>query len=142
MSMDNHGGMVSTGATPDSSIRALWKSYQQSSNSKSRGTTKKIMNLAFKVSLFILRSGFYVVKSYTGQTALLPIRKEGVLRIFIAFKNPSPRPGLKPRTLGPTVRTITTRPPRKLTWNFFLIACYHADQNKHSKNSRNVSESC
>jgi hypothetical protein len=27
--------------------------------------------------------------------------KEGVLQIFIAFKNPMPRPGLNPRTLDP-----------------------------------------
>jgi hypothetical protein len=30
MSMKNHGGMISTGKTPDSSIRGLWQSYQQS----------------------------------------------------------------------------------------------------------------
>jgi hypothetical protein len=30
--------------------------------------------------------------------ALLPIREEGVLRIFIALKNPSPWPGFKPTT--------------------------------------------
>jgi hypothetical protein len=34
--------------------------------------------------------------------ALLPIREEGVLRIFIALKNPSPwRPDLKLQPLGP-----------------------------------------
>jgi hypothetical protein len=27
--MENHGGMISTLETPDSSTRALWKSYQQ-----------------------------------------------------------------------------------------------------------------
>jgi hypothetical protein len=30
MSMDNHGGKVWRGETPDSSTRALWLSYQQS----------------------------------------------------------------------------------------------------------------
>jgi hypothetical protein len=30
MSMGNHGGIISTRETPDSSIRALWKSFQQS----------------------------------------------------------------------------------------------------------------
>jgi hypothetical protein len=30
MSMENNGGMISTGETPDSSITALWQAYQQS----------------------------------------------------------------------------------------------------------------
>jgi hypothetical protein len=33
-------------------------------------------------------------------TALLPIREEGVLRVSIALKNPSPWPGFKPATFG------------------------------------------
>jgi hypothetical protein len=44
-----------------------------------------------------------------GPSALLPIRKEGVLWIFIALKNPSPWPGLNPQTLGPVAST-----PRRL----------------------------
>jgi hypothetical protein len=39
--------------------------------------------------------------------------KEGVLQIFIALKNPSPRPGLNPRPLGPVISTLTTTPPRR-----------------------------
>jgi hypothetical protein len=30
MSMENHGGIISTRETPDSSARAFWQSYQQS----------------------------------------------------------------------------------------------------------------
>jgi hypothetical protein len=41
--------------------------------------------------------------------------KEGVLRIFIALKNPSPRPGLNPRPLGPVVSILTTTPLRLQT---------------------------
>jgi len=33
--------------------------------------------------------------------------KEGVLRIFIALKNPSPLPGLNPRPLGPVASTLS-----------------------------------
>jgi hypothetical protein len=41
----------------------------------------------------------HAVKSYDiGPSALLPIRQEGVLRIFIALKNPSPWPGFEPAT--------------------------------------------
>jgi hypothetical protein len=39
--------------------------------------------------------------------------KEGVLRIFIALKSPSPRSGLNPRSLGPVASTLTTTPPRR-----------------------------
>jgi hypothetical protein len=46
--------------------------------------------------------------------ALLPIRKEGVPRIFIALKNPSPWPGSNPQSLGPVASTLTTTPPRQL----------------------------
>jgi hypothetical protein len=53
------------------------------------------------------------VKSYDmGPPALLPIRKEGFLRIFIALKNPSPWPGSNPQPLGPGASTLTTTPPR------------------------------
>jgi hypothetical protein len=40
--------------------------------------------------------------------------KEDVLRIFIALKNPSPRPDMNPRTLGPMASTPTNTPPRRL----------------------------
>jgi hypothetical protein len=40
--------------------------------------------------------------------------KEGVLLIFVAFQNPSPRPGLNPRPLGSVASTITTTSPRLL----------------------------
>jgi hypothetical protein len=36
-----------------------------------------------------------------------------VLRIFIAFKNPSPWPGSSPQALGPLASTLTTTSPRQ-----------------------------
>jgi hypothetical protein len=39
--------------------------------------------------------------------------KEGVLRIFIAVKDPSPLPGLNLRPLGPVASTLTSTPPRR-----------------------------
>jgi hypothetical protein len=39
--------------------------------------------------------------------------KECVLRIFIAFKNPSPRPSSNLRLLGPAASTLTTTPQRR-----------------------------
>jgi hypothetical protein len=45
--------------------------------------------------------------------ALIPIREEGVLRIFIALKNPSPWPGSNPQPLGPVASTLTITSPRR-----------------------------
>jgi hypothetical protein len=42
----------------------------------------------------------HAVKSTWDLPALLPIREKGVLRIFIALKNPSPWPGFEPATFG------------------------------------------
>jgi hypothetical protein len=47
-----------------------------------------------------------------GPPVLLPIRKEGVLQIFIALNNPSPWPGSNQQPLGPVKSTLTTTPPR------------------------------
>jgi hypothetical protein len=40
--------------------------------------------------------------------------KEGVLRIFIALENSSPRSGLNPRPLGPVASTLIITPQRRL----------------------------
>jgi hypothetical protein len=63
-----------------------------------------------EVFLFILPKLFsYAVKYYDMGP---PAPKEVLLRIIIAPKNPLPRPGLNPRTLGPVARTLTITPPR------------------------------
>jgi hypothetical protein len=43
-----------------------------------------------------------------GTSGFTSHRKEVVLRIYIALKNPSPRPGLNLRPLGPVASTLTT----------------------------------
>jgi hypothetical protein len=49
-----------------------------------------------------LKSFFYMPKNLTTWDfpALLRIREEGVLQIFIALKNPSPWPGFETSTFG------------------------------------------
>jgi hypothetical protein len=48
-----------------------------------------------------LQKFLHAIKSLTWDLpALLPIREEGVLRIFITLKNPSPWPGFEPATFG------------------------------------------
>jgi hypothetical protein len=73
------------------------------------GNEKLVLSIPVEVVLL------HAVKSYYMRPpALLPIRKEVVLRIFIALKNPSPRPGSNSQTLGPVASTLTTTPPRRL----------------------------
>jgi hypothetical protein len=60
------------------------------------------------------KSFLHVVKPYVIEPpALLPIREEPVLRIFIALKNQSPWLGLNPQPLGSVASTLTTTPPRR-----------------------------
>jgi hypothetical protein len=44
--MENHGGMILTGGTPESYTRAFWQSYLQSSSSKAGGTGEGMINFA------------------------------------------------------------------------------------------------
>jgi hypothetical protein len=70
----------------------------------------------------ISRVLLHAVKSYDmGPSALIPIREEGVLRIFLAFKNPSPWPRSNPQPLGPVASTLITRPPRRMVFTLQLI---------------------
>jgi hypothetical protein len=48
-----------------------------------------------------------------GTSGFISHPQEGVLRIFIALKNPSPWPGSDPRPLGPVASTLTTTPPMR-----------------------------
>jgi hypothetical protein len=95
ISVGNHGEIISTRETPDSSIRALWKYFQQS-------------NLVAKQERLGDGNGEFVPRSISHHTSkwfftcqkilrhgvngftFLP--KECVLRILIALKNESPRP--------------------------------------------------
>jgi hypothetical protein len=60
--------------------------------------------------------------------ALLPIREEGVLRMFIALKNPLSWPGSNPQPLGPVASTLTTKAtalhqasPALLVWYLVIL---------------------
>jgi hypothetical protein len=72
---------------------------RQSSSSKQEARAKGMINLA-------LQSTWRKILPY-GTSGFTSPTKEGVLRIFIALKNPSPRPGLNPQTLGLTASTVT-----------------------------------
>jgi hypothetical protein len=87
--------------TPDSSTRALWQSYQQSSTSKQEEQAKEVMNFGL-LFLFILPKWFFTCHKilWHGTSGFTSHLVEGTLRTFITFKNPSPWPGLNLRTLG------------------------------------------
>jgi hypothetical protein len=73
-----------------------------------------MMNLAYEVSLFIFPSDFFTHSQILPQGAhgyIFP-PKEGMLRILNALKNPSPRSGLNPRTLGQIASTLVITLPR------------------------------
>jgi hypothetical protein len=69
---------------------------------------------------FNLRSIFaHTLKFFThckilrhGASGVISPPKKGVLRIFIALKNPSPRQGLNLQTLGPMANMLTITPSR------------------------------
>jgi hypothetical protein len=74
--------MISTGETPDSPTRALWKSYQQSSLvAMQEELAKKIMNLALRSIYFVVRTVFlHAAKSYDmGAQGFTSLPKERVV---------------------------------------------------------------
>jgi hypothetical protein len=80
-------------------------------------------NLVYSSPWDLKRVLLQAVKSYDmGPPALLPIRKESVLRIFIALKNPLPWPGSNPQSLDPVASTLTTTPPKRRPVVYF---CQH-----------------
>jgi hypothetical protein len=85
------------GMTPDSSTRALWQSYQRRHLGQVWGmdeewefclSVSEILQRIFLTCRKILRHG---TSGFTSH------KKEGVLWIFIALKNPSPRPAVDPQ---------------------------------------------
>jgi hypothetical protein len=96
----------------DNSTRALWQSYQQTSGA-SRRNGRKSENFAYQYLKYIKGSLKCRKILRHGISGFTSHPKEGVLRIFIALKNPSPRPDLNSRPLGPVASTLTTTPPRR-----------------------------
>jgi hypothetical protein len=121
---ENHGGIMTENWFVHQSSLAIIPA--ESSSRKSGGTWRrklwiwppKYLCLYFEVISFtcckILQHG---ADGFTAHP------KEDVLRIFIALKNPSPRPGLDPRTFGRMKSTLTTAPPRRLLITINILQC-------------------
>jgi hypothetical protein len=102
------------GITPDLSTRARWQSYQQRHLERVGWMDEGVRILCFQYLWYV--NGSFTCRNVLrhGTSGFSSHPKEDVLRIFIALKNPSPRPGLNPRPFCPGVSTLTTAPPRRV----------------------------
>jgi hypothetical protein len=118
MSMKNHGGMMLT----EENNWFVQQSSQiilpaEPSGSKEAKRTKRMITLA------LWGSHLHTLKEFLTYSKILwhegdgfpSLSTEGVQLIFIALKNPSPRPGMIPGTLGLISGTLTITPLRLLS---------------------------
>jgi hypothetical protein len=104
--MENHGGIMKK--IPDSSTRVIW--YQAG------GLGERTENLSLRSICGLVASEVFTCRKILrhGTSGFTSRPKEGVLRICIALKNPSSRPCVNPRTLGPMVSRLTITPSTRL----------------------------
>jgi hypothetical protein len=101
------------GIPPDSSTRALWHFYEQKHLQRVGGMDGGMRILRIQY-LWYVNGSFACRKILRHRpSGFTSYPKESVLRIFIALKNPSPRPVLNPQPLGPVASKLTTTPPRR-----------------------------
>jgi hypothetical protein len=98
--------------TIDLSTRAHWKSYQQRHLERVGGMDEGMRILHIQYLRYV--NGSFTCRKMLrhGTSGLTSPPKEGMLRNFIALKNPSRQPGLNLRPLGPVASTLTITPPR------------------------------
>jgi hypothetical protein len=110
------------GKTPDSCTRVLWQSYQQRHLGANRRDERRSDNFAYLYMRYV--NGYLTCRKVLlrhGASSFASLPKEGLLRIFITLKNPSPQPGLNPRPLGPVASALITTSPRRLTFMLNLL---------------------
>jgi hypothetical protein len=98
--------------TPDLSTRVLRQFYQLRHLVVSKRNGRKEWEFSLEVFVFMLASDLlHAVKSYDmGPPALLPLQRKACCGFSVTLKNPSPWPGLNPRTLGPMASTVPITP--------------------------------
>jgi hypothetical protein len=104
---------------------ALWQTYRQNhliANHEELGE----LNYEFGLwNIFVHTSKRFREIFRHGVNRFASHPKEGVLRIFIALKTPSPWPGSNPWTLCLMAITLTITPPRRPNRNLlFGVRCY------------------
>jgi hypothetical protein len=114
VSMENRGGMMSTGETPDSSTRAILILPALSYSIKSGGNGERNDEFCLTKYLFRSSKGFLTCRKVLrhGPTALLPLRRKACYGVLSPLKIHRHRPGLNSRTSGSVASSLTTRPPR------------------------------
>jgi hypothetical protein len=128
------------GLIPNLSKRALWQPPILSGGPVSRdisGASRRMdegnKNLVYLSPWDFKKFLTYRKILWHGTCGFTSHSKEGMLRIFIALKNPSPWPGSNLRALGPVPSTLTTTPPRRLR---DIVSPhqheYHHDDSKNS----------
>jgi hypothetical protein len=107
------------GITPDLSTRARWQSYQQRHLERVRGMDERMRILPIQYLWYV--NGFLTCRKILrhGIWGFTSHPKEVVLRIFIALKNPSPRPGFNPRPLGPVASTLYHEATKVRDWKLW-----------------------
>jgi hypothetical protein len=71
-----------------------------------------------------------------GTSGFTSLPNEGVLRIFIALKNPLPWPGSNQQPLGPVASTLTSTPPRRHPRRTVTVTVYAVVSDKVSHTLR------
>jgi hypothetical protein len=108
------------GITPDSFIRALWRSYQQRHVDRAGGMgegmiTSRIRYILYVKEYFTCRTNLrHEISGFTSHP------KKGVQRIFIALES-IVSPGLNPRPLSPVASTLTTHYTTEMTYKTVLL---------------------
>jgi hypothetical protein len=114
------------GITPDLSTRAHWQSYQQRHLERVGGMDEGMRILHIQYLWYINWSITCHKILRHGTSGCTSHPQEGVLRVFIALKNPLSHPGLNPWLLGPVASTLTTTPLRWRWIRSFPLSWYHS----------------
>jgi hypothetical protein len=125
------------GLTPNSSTRVLWQPPVLPGSPVSRDISGVSRRMDKGNENLVYSSPWDVKRSLTchkilrhGTSGFTSHPKEGVLRTFIALKNPLPWLGSNPWPLGPVASTLTTAPP---TWLTFSCSFAHWSGHIHTK---------
>jgi hypothetical protein len=98
---------------PERSLSIL--PVQPSSCKMERIWAKEMIDVAYEIFLSYSKTSLTCRKILRhGAFCFTSPPKKVLLRIFIAFKTPSHRPGLNQRTFGPMASLLTVTPPRRL----------------------------
>jgi hypothetical protein len=124
MSMENHGGMMST-------EEHSWLVYQSPLAilpaviwQQAGGMDERNENLALRSTCVHICKWYCIYRKILrhGTSGFTSLPKEGVLRICIALNIYRPRPGSNPWTLGPAGSMLTITRPWLLPCTFFSVS--------------------